>query len=113
MLWFGLRKRLGYLRRLIRDLNERLTEVERLKGTLASSVASVENATDKLNRVVERRRKQMALEEGYTYDDGSDDDDYEYPEGWDAEAEAAFQEAIAKRQGPPQLTNGAEEHNNA
>lgn len=67
MLWFGLRRRLGNVTRRLRRLEEqldahvkRLDALERTRATLAETLAAAENATDKLNRVVERRRKQLA-----------------------------------------------------
>ena len=67
VLWFGLRNRLGRALRVIRELEARLTavekrqgELERIRADLAGMIASAENATDKLTRVVERRRKQLA-----------------------------------------------------
>jgi len=80
MLWFGLRARLGKLTRALRVLQDRLERLERvadpvaLRSVTLQATAALDAAQNKLNSVVERRRKQLAAAEPIGTDDDIDDD---------------------------------------
>ena len=82
MLWFGLRARVGKVARALRILQERLERLEqvadpvRLRAVALEATAALDAAQNKINSVVERRRKQIAydMRELDDYDDDDTDD---------------------------------------